>query len=122
MASLICKLVGTVFVIVAVWGFVNHDKVLVFEVNMMHNMVHLLSGIIALACGFAGPQPARMFCLIFGVVYGLVAALGLLNVQYVVELLHLNKPDNYLHVGLALVFLLAGLAPASTAAPASQQR
>ena len=116
MASLICKLLGVVFIVGAIWGFINNDKVLMFQVNMMHNLVHLASGILALLCGFAGAHAARGFCLIFGLVYGAVAILGLLKVQYVVDLLHLNAPDNYLHIGLSLVFLLAGMAPVSRGA------
>ncbi len=89
--------------------------------NLAHNLVHLLSGLGALACGFAGEKPARLFCLGFGAVYGLVAILGLLRVPFVVDLLHLNTPDDILHVAIAAVFLGAGLmskpGPASTSPP-----
>ena len=108
---LVCKIVGAVFVIVAIWGFIAGDRVLIFHVNTAHNLVHMISGVVALACGFAGYKPARTFCLVFGAVYGLVAVLGFAGVPQVIELLHLNTADNWLHAGLAAVFLLAGLLP-----------
>lgn len=117
MAALVCKLMGLVFIVVAVWGFIDGDSVLVFHVNPVHNVVHLLSGIGALACGFAGERASKLFSLGFGVVYGLVAALGLAGVQFVVDLLHLNGPDNWLHVAIAAVFLIVGLMSKPGAAP-----
>ena len=113
MASLICKLMGVVFVAIAIWGFIVGDQVLMFTVNTAHNAVHLISGLAALACGFAGEKAARGFSLVFGAVYGLVAVLGFLGVQFAVTQLNLNAADNYLHAGIAAVFLIAGLVPAS---------
>jgi hypothetical protein len=118
MASIVCKVMGVVFIIVAIWGFIAGDRVLIFHVNMAHNVVHLLSGLGALACGFAGERPAKLFSLAFGAVYGLVAILGFLGVKAVIDLLHLNAPDNWLHLVIALVFLGAGLASKATVVPA----
>jgi hypothetical protein len=116
MASLICKIMGLAFVIVAICGFIDGHQVLIFHVNTAHNIVHLLSGLLALGCGFAGEGPARAFGLIFGLVYGAVAVLGFLNVQFIVDLLHLNDPDDWLHAAIAAIFLVAALLPASAAA------
>jgi hypothetical protein len=109
MASMLCKIMGVVFIAIAIWGFVTGDMVLMFQVNMAHNIVHLLTGVAALGCGFAGEKVAKMFSITFGAVYGLVAVLGLLNVEFVVTLLHLNAADNWLHVAVAVVFLGVGL-------------
>ena len=65
----------------------------------------------ALACGFAGEAPSRTFAIVFGLVYGLVAILGFAGVQTVIDLLHLNDPDNWLHAGIAVLFLAVGLVP-----------
>jgi len=110
---LVCRVVGAVFVVIALWGFIAGDRVLIFHVNAAHNTVHLLSGLAALACGFAGGKAARysrLFCLVFGGVYGLVALLGFAGVQAVADLLHLNVADNWLHLVLAVGFLASGLA------------
>jgi hypothetical protein len=104
------KVMGAVFIIVAIWGFIDGQQVLVFHVNTLHNIVHLVSGLGALGAAFAGPRPARLFALIFGAVYGLVALLGFAGVQPVVDMLHLNPADNWLHLFLAVAFVGAGVA------------
>jgi len=108
-ASVFCKVAGAVLIVVAIWGFITGDHVLIFHVNTTHNIVHLLSGVFALICGFAGESAARMFCFIFGSVYGLVAVLGFAQVDAVVERLHLNAADNWLHLFIALAFLAVGI-------------
>jgi hypothetical protein len=108
-ANLVCLIMGVVFILVAIWGFIAGDRVLIFHVNTAHNLVHLLSGAASIACGLASLAVARGFCFVFGAVYGLVAVLGFLGVQWVVDLLHLNNADNWLHVVIALVYLAGGL-------------
>jgi hypothetical protein len=119
MANLVCRIFGVVFLIVAVWGFVDGHSVLIFHVNTAHNVVHLVSGLAALGCGFANSAAARAFCLVFGAVYGLVAILGFLNVQAVNELLHLNDADDVLHAVIAAVFLAAPFLPWPRSTPHS---
>jgi hypothetical protein len=111
MASIVCKVMGVVFIVVGIWGFITGHEVLIFRVNAAHNAVHLISGLTALACGFAGEASARVFSMVFGLVYGMVAILGFAGVQAVIDLLHLNNADNWLHAGIAIVFLAAGLIP-----------
>lgn len=115
--NLVCRIMGVVFLIVAAWGFIDGSRVLIFHVNTAHNIVHLLSGVLALACGFMSLRAARTFCIVFGVVYGLVGILGFLGVAQLVSLLHLNPADNWLHIGIAAVFLIAAFAPASISHP-----
>ena len=118
--SLTCKVAGVVFLLIAVWGFSTGSHVLIFHVNTMHNLVHLLSGIAALWCGFAGPVAARRFCILFGATYGFVGLMGLLDVKVVNDLLNLNDADDILHLVIAAVFLAVGVAtsPKRTPAPA----
>ena len=56
MAKLVCKLLGVVFVLVGVAGFVA-PGFLGTHLSLAHNAVHLISGAIALYFGFAG-----LFC------------------------------------------------------------
>jgi hypothetical protein len=110
-----CIAMGAVFIIVAIWGFITGDHVLMFAVNTPHNVVHLLSGIAALACGLAGERPARAFCLAFAAVYGLVTVLGFLGVDFVVRLLNLNDADNWLHLIITAAFLAGAFIPRNAA-------
>jgi hypothetical protein len=109
-----------VFVLVAIWGFIDGDSVLMFPVNTAHNVVHLLSGLLALAFGFYfSERAARSFSLAFGLVYGLVAVLGFMHVDFVSDLLNLHgqhgdghgMADQWLHALIALVFLVGALLP-----------
>lgn len=85
----------------------NH-QLMVIGINMTHNIVHFLSGAIALVLAVVGFQTARWFCLIFGIVYGVIAIAGFLNINAVVTLLNLNTADNILHVLIALPCLYFG--------------
>src|SRR4051812_12102650 len=76
MAKTVCKILGVVFVIVGVAGFVA-PGLLGAHLSPVHNLVHLVSGAIALYFGFAGSfSGARAFCLIFGAVYLLLGIVG----------------------------------------------
>jgi hypothetical protein len=76
MAKTICKLLGVVFLLVGIIGFVKPD-LMGTHLSMAHNLVHILSGIVALYFGFAGTlSGARGFALAFGAVYLLLGIVG----------------------------------------------
>jgi uncharacterized membrane protein HdeD (DUF308 family) len=116
MAKTVCKLLGVVFLLVGIAGFAA-PHLLGAHLSPPHNLVHIVSGIIAIYFGFSGSlSGAKGFCLIFGVVY---LALGILG-QFVlgdpamdrmwhVGPLELAKVDHLIHVLLGLVFLAGGL-------------
>lgn len=114
MAKTVCKLLGIVFVIVGVAGFVA-PGLLGAHLSPVHNLVHLVSGAVALYFGFAGTfAAARAFCLIFGVVYLLLGVVGWFlgtgpeHLFHVGELLMLGKVDHIIHILLGVVFLAGG--------------
>jgi len=116
MAKTVCKLLGVVFVIVGVAGFVA-PTLLGAHLMPLQNLVHRVSGAIALYFGFAGsPGGAKGFCLIFGIVYLLLGVVGwflgvgpehLFHVGG--EMLTLGKVDHIIHILLGVVFLAGGL-------------
>jgi hypothetical protein len=114
-----CLLVGLVLLAVGVLGFISDssfetgdavqgDSFLGFEVNGIHNLVHVASGLVLLA---ASPKraSARAVALAFGLVYGLVAIIGLVDTEDVLGLLPVNAADNILHVALAALGIATGL-------------
>jgi hypothetical protein len=117
-------LFGIVFILIGILGFVpgvtNNEMLLgIFHVNAAHNVVHLLSGAVALFAGMTSVGASRMYFRIFGVVYGLVAILGLMNMGQHTMLLGLisnNDADTFLHIAIAAVSLLLGFIPASSEA------
>ena len=117
MAKTVCKILGVVFVLVGVLGFVS-PRLLGAHLFMAHNLVHIVSGVIALYFGFAGSlSGAKAFCLVFGVVY---LALGILGMalgapmgeeprMWHVGPLDLGQADHGIHILLGVIFLAGGL-------------
>ena len=114
MAKTVCKILGVVLLLVGVCGFVA-PTLLGAHLSPAHNVVHLLSGVLALYFGFAGTlSAAKMFSLVFGVVY---LALGILGMalgageqrMWDVGPLHLGTADHGIHILLGVIFLAGGL-------------
>jgi len=114
MAKTVCKILGVVFILVGVLGFVQ-PRLLGAHLSGAHNAVHIVSGIIALYFGFAGPLAgAKIFSLVFGVVYLALGVLGLAfgtgaEKIWHVPPLELGQVDHGIHVLLGIVFLAGGL-------------
>ena len=100
-------IVGIVFLLLGIAGFFTTGNLLGFEVDTTHNIVHILSGIIALAAVSAGESQARLFLIVFGIVYALVTVLGFMSGN-VLGLFSVNQADNYLHAAIAIVCLGVG--------------
>ena len=115
---------GVVFVVIGVLGFVPaiapSGKLLgIFDVNGAHNLVHLATGIVALIVGFASDKASKTFFQVFGVIYALVALLGLFSGdQPLLGIVANNMADVVLHVVIAVVALYLGFGwkPAAAAA------
>src|SRR2546426_12691932 len=76
MAKTVCKILGVVFVIVGIAGFAA-PTLLGAHLNPAHNLVHIVSGALALYFGFAGSAgAARGFCILFGLGYLLLGGGG----------------------------------------------
>ena|SRR6185436_3813963 len=107
---------GVVFLVVGILGFVPNlapDGMLlgIFHVNFAHNVVHLLSGAVALLCGMASTNASQLYFRIFGVVYGLVAVLGfVMGEGKLLGLISNNIADAWLHLVIAATSLVLGFA------------
>ena len=117
MAKTVCKLLGVVFILVGLIGFVS-PGFLGTHLSLTHNLVHIISGAVALYFGFAGSlSGARMFCIVFGIVYLLLGVVGFLlgdpaherMFEALASLgLHLGTMDHIVHILLGVVFLAGG--------------
>jgi len=122
-AQIYCLAFGIILIAISVLGFLTNasfasgegasrDALLgVFDVNGWHNVVHLVSGLAALAV--AGSRPAaRVFALGFGAVYVLVTILGLASGDNstLFDLIAINTEDNFLHLAIAALGIVAGAA------------
>lgn len=88
---------------------VSGGELIVFEVNGWHNLVHVLSGLVALAL-FRSPPGARAYALGFGAVYAVVTLWGFIDGNSVLWLLPVNTADNLLHLAISATGIAAGLA------------
>ena len=118
-AQIYAYAVGGVLLLVGLIGFaadsafdtgqgIDGGKLLgLFEVNGIHNLVHMASGLLLLA---VAPKraTARYGVIAFGLVYGLVTLIGLIDGQDVLGLIPVNPADNVLHIALTATALLAG--------------
>ena len=110
MAKTIMYIAGVVFIIIGLLGFFNDPVLGIFEVDALHNLVHLVSGILAFVFASQGESQARKFALILGIVYALVTILGFLTGEgKIIGLISVNGADNWLHLLLTVVFLIVGL-------------
>jgi uncharacterized protein DUF4383 len=117
-------LFGVVFLIIGILGFVpavtKGEMLLgIFHVNTAHNVVHLLSGAVALFAGLTSVGASRVYFKIFGLVYAAVAVMGFLNPgdTMLLGLISNNTAVTWLHVGIAAVSLSLGFMPASSETP-----
>jgi hypothetical protein len=119
----LAALVGVVFLLVGILGFVpgitthygdlsfaGHDsgaKLLgIFQVSILHNIVHLLFGVVGLTLAKTA-DGARTFFLGGGSVYLVLWVLGLAGGA---DWVPTNTADNWLHFGLGLGMIVLGLA------------
>lgn len=103
---------GIIFVLVGFLGFVpaaviNGNLLGIFSVNFLHNIIHIVSGVLALLSAYK-ESLAKLFFQVFGIIYGIVTLLGFFMAGGMVFGMHMNLADNFLHLFLAVVFLYLG--------------
>jgi hypothetical protein len=84
----------------------------IFEVNPLHNIAHLLIGAALLIAGLANVRAAKGVNVTVGAVYLLLGIVGFFigSPDNALNILALNVPDHFLHLGSAIVLLGVGLA------------
>jgi hypothetical protein len=112
---------GIAFLVVAVLGLATHgmsahqgELLGVFPINGLHNLVHLLIGVAGLLAYFAGEGASRAYARVVGVVYLLVAILGLVSPSGL-GLMPIGGADIVLHFLAAGAALYFGFAAPSRA-------
>jgi len=107
---------GSVFVLVGVLGFIPNplvSSVGLFEVNAMHNLVHLFTGAAFLFGGLVLEGKEDITLKTVTAAYFGVALLGFLTSgDTLLGLVHINEADRWLHLGLAISMLGAALVAA----------
>lgn len=118
---------GAVYVLIGIAGFFvadqftggqASDKLILFPVNHMHNIVHLLIGG-ALLFGSTRADLARSVNLIVGIAYALVAVLGFIGVVTPELINDRGVADDFLHLATAILAIYFGTAGSGVASPAA---
>jgi hypothetical protein len=137
MAKPVALILGIGFIAVALIGFL-FPAFLGMHLSLTHSIIHLVTGIVSIYFGtVASPGAARMFCIIFGVVYGGLGLAGFLfgtqavpNVpgpagphilQVIPGHFEVGTADHIVHIVLGAIYLIGGLTTRTTPAAAHRQ-
>ena len=108
--STVAAVFGAVYVLVGLAGFfvsetfaaTDDETLLGFEVNHLHNLVHLLIGLALLAAS-RRTESARRLNLLVGGSYLLLGVLGWFVQETAVNVIALNEADHLLHLASGAV-------------------
>ena len=116
---------GAIYLLVGVVGFFvtgfddffahdTNETLVGFEINGMHNVVHIVIGVAGLLLGrtLAG---ARTYGWLLAIGYGAAFVYGLIAIGETWDFLSINAADNVLHVLTAIVGLAIALGPVRNA-------
>lgn len=116
-ARLFAQVLGVVLTLVGILGFIpglggpDGNLLGIFAINPTHNIIHILTGLVGLAAGFAADgRYARTYALVFGIVYLIVTIVGFIQGNTILGIIPTNLADNLLHTlitigGLGSYFL-----------------
>ncbi|MGI9194163.1 MAG: DUF4383 domain-containing protein [Actinomycetota bacterium] len=119
---------GAVYALIGVVGFAITQDVgffatqgrdlIVFEVNPLHNIIHIAVGALFIGGAAAGAMWSKRVNGLIGGVYMTVGIAGLFLVGTAANILALNHPDNALHFATALLAIaVASYKETSTVSP-----
>jgi hypothetical protein len=116
---LIATVFGAVYLLVGLLGFAvtsgigffatEGNNLIIFEVNPLHNVIHLAIGAALLYAGLKNTATARAVNAAVGAVYLLVGVVGLFLLSSPLNIIALNGADNVLHLASAVLLLGVGL-------------
>lgn len=102
-------LLGLVVILFGIFGFFeyftpNGFLFGVFQVNLIHNLIHVISGLIGIIAAIPNYRRyAAWYILEMGVIYGIITIVGFLLNGDLFELVYFNLNDNLLHAGITIV-------------------
>jgi hypothetical protein len=136
-AQLVATVVALAFLLVGILGFIpgitthysdmtfaghmSGAKLLgIFMVSVLHNIVHLLYGVVGLAMART-PESSIVYLIGGGVIYLVLWIYGLvIDHNSGANFVPLNNADDWLHLGLGVVMVAAGVALRANARSATR--
>ncbi len=129
MAKTVATILGVALILLGLLGFAA-PSMMGMHLNVLHNLIHIISGALSLYLGLRGTlAAARTFCIAFGAVYALLGIAGYLlggdATSHTVDVpahtsesslwkviggtFELAAFEHGLHLLLGIVFLIGGL-------------
>ncbi len=115
---------GLPFVAAGFLGFIPNPVVSpdgLFEVNFMHNLLHVLVGVVFIIGAMLSEKAARRTLQSLSIVGVALAILGFVaESDLLLGLVHINEADKWLHAGLAILIVAGAFGvPKPLASPVS---
>ncbi len=105
---------GIVYLLIGLLGFLtvptSGNLLGIFTVDTMHNLVHVVVGILGIAVAFLNYTYTRLYFQVFGIVFLLLTILGFVTAPNggMVLGMAMNMPDHVLHLITAVLLLYFG--------------
>ena len=117
---LLATVFGSVYLLVGLLGFTATSGVGfldvkgglllgIFEVNVLHNVAHLLIGAALLIAGLSSVRASKTVNTVVGAAYLLLGIVGLFILNSAANILAINTADNVLHFASAVILLGVGV-------------
>ncbi len=111
LARIVCQILGVFFFVTGLGAFAFGE-----DADWYHNLLHFITGLLALYFGFAGSlSAAKSFCLVFGVGYLVFGILGIaigdptMDRLWEVGSIHLSLGDHIFHIVLGTIILAGAI-------------
>jgi len=108
-------IVGLILLIFGILGFMpdfssNGSLFGIFSINPLHNAIPLVAGFIAILCGLSSIIAAKVFFILFGILFIALGIYGFyVGDQQLFNLIANNSADSWLHVILGAILFLIGV-------------
>lgn len=111
MAKKLAVIFGIIFVIVGILGYIPNPVIGAegtFVTDNVHNIVHIVIGIILLIAASRGENASALSLKVFGVIYLILFVNGLISPEELLGFVASNQADTWLHLVLGVVLLIGG--------------
>lgn len=125
MAKTLATIFGVIFLLAGILGLFPNPIVgasgeSIFAVNLAHNLVHLVTGLIFLLIASRSVSKAPLALKVLGVIYIIIAVLGFyVGEGQLLGFIAYNGADSWLHLVLGLVMLIAGFSAKNSSSSTS---
>ena len=124
MVKSLAVLVGLAFFAAGITGFIpgaTRDEMLfgTLHVNVIHNVAHIVIGIIFICSGLGSVGASRLSFRIFGIIYFILAIWGLaVAPRNILWIVFNSPPEVWLRVVIGVIFIFLGFGTSRKAADA----